>query len=50
MTAGEGTDAPPAFAGGAQNAAGPGTYKVKLTIGGKDYFTTITVRADPDKR
>jgi hypothetical protein len=46
-------DAPPPAAGGgrgggAGNAAGPGTYRVKLTIGDKVVNTVIVVRADPN--
>ncbi len=30
----------------AQNAVDPGTYVVKLTVGGKEYLTTVQVEAD----
>jgi hypothetical protein len=33
--------------GGGGQAAGPGTYGVKLTVNGKTYTTLLTVRQDP---
>ena len=30
--------------------AGPGTYRVKLTVSGNSYETTVTVREDPEAR
>jgi photosystem II stability/assembly factor-like uncharacterized protein len=42
-------DAPPAMAA-PQGGAEPGTYKIRLTIGGKAYETTLTIRADPEGR
>jgi photosystem II stability/assembly factor-like uncharacterized protein len=47
-------DAPPPIQGGGRGgggagaAAGPGTYRVKLTIGDTVVNTTLVVRADPD--
>ncbi|HXT70512.1 MAG TPA: hypothetical protein VN700_12185 [Vicinamibacterales bacterium] len=41
-------DAPAPAAGGGAVAA-PGTYRVKITTGGKTLTTTLTVRADPLK-
>jgi len=43
------SDAPPQAAafGGGGPVAEPGTYKVTLTVNGKPFVTTLTVRADP---
>ena len=44
-------DAPPQVpqgGGGAAAIAGPGTYRVKITVGAKVVNTTVVVRADPD--
>jgi photosystem II stability/assembly factor-like uncharacterized protein len=43
-------DAPPPAAGrgGGANAAGPGTYRVKLTIGDKVLNSVVVVRSDPN--
>ena len=44
-------DAPPPMpqgGGGAAAIAGPGTYRVKITVGEKVVNTTVVVRADPD--
>jgi hypothetical protein len=43
------TDAPPPHAAAGAGAPEPGTYRVKLTVGGKTLTTTLTVRADPLK-
>ncbi len=40
-------DAPPPAPGATQGGAEPGTYRVKLTVGGKTIATTLTIRADP---
>ncbi len=41
-------DAPPPPGGGGGGAvAAPGTYRVRITTGGKTLTTTLTVRADP---
>jgi hypothetical protein len=40
---------PQAAAGAGGGAAEPGTYRVKLTVGGKTATTTLTIRADPAK-
>ena len=37
--------------GGARGAeAGPGTYRVLLTVGGRTYESTLTIRDDPDAK
>jgi hypothetical protein len=45
-------DAPPPVqggrGGGGGNAAGPGTYRVKLTVGDKVLNSVVVVRADPN--
>jgi hypothetical protein len=33
--------------GGGNAAAGPGTYRVKITVGDKVLNTVVVVRADP---
>ncbi len=40
-------DAPPQAPAAAAGGAEPGTYRVKLTVGGKTLVTTLTIRADP---
>jgi hypothetical protein len=40
-------DAPPQAVGPAAGAAEPGTYRVKLTVGGRTLVTSLTIRADP---
>ncbi len=40
-------DAPAPLGGPAPGAAEPGTYRVKLTVGGRTLATTLTIRADP---
>jgi hypothetical protein len=35
------------FGGGGGTPAQPGTYRVKMTVGGKTYFGSIVVRRDP---
>ncbi|MFH1764052.1 MAG: hypothetical protein ABIF09_07670, partial [Gemmatimonadota bacterium] len=37
--------------GGARGAeAGPGTYRILLTVGGRTYESTLTIRDDPDAK
>ncbi len=36
------------FGGPPAPQAGPGTYRVRLTIGGQTYDTTLSIRADPE--
>ena len=44
---GDAVDAPPPPQPAASGTAGPGSYRVKLTVGGKSQTTTLIVRADP---
>jgi hypothetical protein len=50
MQAQAGGQAPGGFGGGRMQGeeAGPGTYLVRLTVAGRTYESTVTVREDPD--